>query len=157
MRLFSPRLQRSAVMWPTSTANFLLCPLNASHDRSIAIEPKHFCSHHMSITGIPAPSRQPLQDHSTALFLSRFLELIDVVHFIHAGNHGAVLPISPQESAGVFFLLLLNLRNCKYTGSVAFCWAFFYVFGGEKKHVIYRKRIVVKLVLRNLYNCLCFD
>lgn len=55
------------------------------------------------------------------------------------------------------FFFLLNPATVNTLVLSLFVERFFFMYLGEKKHVIYRKTTVVKLVLSNLYNCICFD
>lgn len=55
------------------------------------------------------------------------------------------------------FFFLLNPDTVNTLVLSLFVERFFLCIWEGKKHVIYRKATVVKLVLSNLYNCICFD
>lgn len=59
------------------------------------------------------------------------------------------------KRADVF--VLLNPATVNTMVLSLFVERFLCIFGAKKKHVIYRKTTVVKLVLSNLYNCICLD
>lgn len=94
---------------------FIMSHFHNTIEPNVSVTPLEYYKETQNIT-ITATSDQSMQQDRQ----SGFVILFGHGYFIHAGNHGLVLPISlKRESEAV-----CKCWYCKYTGSV-FCRAFF--------------------------------